>query len=419
MMLHRAGVEVLPDGQVEYDVAEIVGPYTWSLLHHAVETFPCEHCREEGTRLLHGLHDVVNAELGKPIKFPEDLKFLAAHVDKAIALLPKEQSPAGKLSGAIEAEIERLARGAGFLSARLEADGDPPEGRWSGKCSQQDPELPPECDLKVTRKGRSAGNLDVDGAMVQTLELLKDDAPGPGGAAGPAESLTVELSGSTFTLGPETLQAMVKANKDTGRTGREHGFAFCDIGDGVLMPGPGCVGNSCSIRLEPCPSGVRTAGGHHTHPGTLDQQLVQSVADLSFRRKGSLECMSGPKRDRVICASLKADDPKGFSVTKPKNAAKGGWSYLHPENDPEFKAAMRKGPKTRLAFGMGKQFNFLEFPLLQAQGKLPDGELDREFPRCGTAKAEQWERCVQQVKSEGTAESPFAVCTAAVGCSPS
>lgn len=134
-MLHRAGVEVLPDGQVEYDVAEIVGPYTWGLLHHAVETFPCEHCRQEGTRLLHGLHDVVNAELGKPIKFPQDLKFLAAHVDKAIALLPKT-SPAGKLSGALEAEIERLARTVGLLSREFGRCGTAKTKQWE-RCVQQ------------------------------------------------------------------------------------------------------------------------------------------------------------------------------------------------------------------------------------------------------------------------------------------
>jgi len=54
-------------------------------------------------------------------------------------------------------------------------------------------------------------------------------------------------------------------------------------------------------------------------------------------------------------------------------------------------------------------------------GQFPDDPdvLSREFPRCGTAKAEQWERCVQEVKAEDSAASPFAVCTASVGCSPS
>ena len=393
MTLHRQGVKQLADGSVEYDVAEIVGPYTWSLLHHAVETFPCEHCREEGTRLLHGLHDVVNADLGKPIKYPQDLKFLAEHVDKAMALVKK--APAGKLSAVNEAEIERLARSAGFLSRKLKAPGDPPVVRWAGKCTQDDPRKPPICDFKVTRKGKSAGELDIGAAMEETINLLKEETAGAGvaGKAGPAEPLTVELSGKSFTLAPETLQAMVKANVDTARTGKEHGFSFCETADGVLVPGAPCVGNSCSIRISPCGAGVKTVGYHHTHPGTLDQQLVQSVGDLTNRIKGQLSCMGGPKRDKVICAALKEDHPTGISKKRPGNAAVSGWSYLHPEQHESVKASMRKNmPKTRLAFGLGKQFNFIEFPIagakilrrtkgeLSAQGKLPpnghhDGEL--------------------------------------------
>ena len=59
---------------------------------------------------MHGLHDVVNVQLGKPVKFPKDLEFLAEQVDVA---LRKYSPPA---DGHFEAEIRRLARSAGLLA---------------------------------------------------------------------------------------------------------------------------------------------------------------------------------------------------------------------------------------------------------------------------------------------------------------
>ena len=70
MMLHARG-------QREYDVAAIVGPYTWSMIHHLVENFPCHHCAEEGGRLMRGLHDLVNLKLGKKLQYPADFRYLA------------------------------------------------------------------------------------------------------------------------------------------------------------------------------------------------------------------------------------------------------------------------------------------------------------------------------------------------------
>lgn len=69
--------ELADDELAAVDISEVVGPYAWSALHHAVESFPCQECADEGSSLMRGLHDVVNAKLGKPIEHPEDLRRLA------------------------------------------------------------------------------------------------------------------------------------------------------------------------------------------------------------------------------------------------------------------------------------------------------------------------------------------------------
>lgn len=74
-------------------VAPIVGPYTWGILQHAVETFPCKTCSEAGRKFIHGIHDLVNIHLGKPVKFPADLQWLKAIVDREVPKVPHVQIP--------------------------------------------------------------------------------------------------------------------------------------------------------------------------------------------------------------------------------------------------------------------------------------------------------------------------------------
>ena len=103
------------DGVREYDIAEMMGPYTWGILHHAIESFPCGPCAHDGGRLMRGLHDVVNSMLGKSLFAPKDLEFLAGHVADAMHELPVAVVHKKDLSS-IEAEARRLAQKAGFLS---------------------------------------------------------------------------------------------------------------------------------------------------------------------------------------------------------------------------------------------------------------------------------------------------------------
>lgn len=47
------------------------------------------------------------------------------------------------------------------------------------------------------------------------------------------------------------------------------------------------------------------------------------------------------------------------------------------------------------------------------------GEIEiATFPRCNPAERKTFERCIQQVKEQGSADSPQAVCTVSVGCNP-
>ena len=50
-------------------IPEVVGPYAWGVIHHAMESFPCEPCAEHGVKLVRFIHDMVNAKTGKPIKY--------------------------------------------------------------------------------------------------------------------------------------------------------------------------------------------------------------------------------------------------------------------------------------------------------------------------------------------------------------
>lgn len=51
-------------------LAELVGPYAWGIIHHAVESFPCPPCAADGKGLMRFAHDVVNIKLGKGLRFP-------------------------------------------------------------------------------------------------------------------------------------------------------------------------------------------------------------------------------------------------------------------------------------------------------------------------------------------------------------
>ena len=101
-------------GQREYDVAQIVGPYAWGILHHIADNFPCGPCAREGGRLLRGLHDLVNAKLGKRLHAPKDFKFLVDQVHN----FEGSAEPALSVDH-LEAEVTRLARAAGVLASPL------------------------------------------------------------------------------------------------------------------------------------------------------------------------------------------------------------------------------------------------------------------------------------------------------------
>lgn len=88
-------------------IPEIVGPYTWGVLQHAVETFPCKTCSEAGSKFIHSIHDLVNIHLGKPVKFPADLQWLKTIVDREVPRRQHVQVSHDK-PGSLEACIKEV-----------------------------------------------------------------------------------------------------------------------------------------------------------------------------------------------------------------------------------------------------------------------------------------------------------------------
>lgn len=134
------GLERTRSRETVHDVSEIVGPYTWGVLHHAIETFPCGPCAEHGGRLLRGLHDVVNVHLGKPLYAPEDFQGLVELVvGAARKIAGKGTRPA---IARLEGEVARLAHQAGIMSYP--------------RCSSPQGEKPARCVQGVKGRGGAA-----------------------------------------------------------------------------------------------------------------------------------------------------------------------------------------------------------------------------------------------------------------------
>lgn len=114
--------------ECECDIAEIVGPYAWGVIHHAFETFPCAPCAENGGKLGRGVHDVVNFHRGEPVQHPEDLEFLR----EAVMEVPPQRS-----SSPLELEVLRLAGEAGIMERAKFPKCTPAAGRKFERCVRQ------------------------------------------------------------------------------------------------------------------------------------------------------------------------------------------------------------------------------------------------------------------------------------------
>ena len=61
------------------------GSSHWKVLHDEVKSIKCDFCKDKGIKLMSGLHDSVNAHLGKPLfkkanSRLDNLEFLLKHV---------------------------------------------------------------------------------------------------------------------------------------------------------------------------------------------------------------------------------------------------------------------------------------------------------------------------------------------------
>ena len=84
----------------EVEVSEVVGPYSWGIIHHAAESFPCDECAAEGGSVMRVAHDLINVRLGRPPRFPEDVErwspVFASALGQARAVLGEPMTQAYK-----------------------------------------------------------------------------------------------------------------------------------------------------------------------------------------------------------------------------------------------------------------------------------------------------------------------------------
>lgn len=66
------------------DLAAAVGPYTWGVIHNAVDTFPCGPCADTGKLIFDGVHDLFNVRLGKGLQRPKAFWALVSEVKLAV-----------------------------------------------------------------------------------------------------------------------------------------------------------------------------------------------------------------------------------------------------------------------------------------------------------------------------------------------
>lgn len=89
------------DDQGEFvKIPDVCGPFAWSMLHKwalAVRDDMCVACGDFAIMAAHAIHDATNHHLGKPIQFPEDLRFVAGAMNDALGRI-EEKAPAARVA---------------------------------------------------------------------------------------------------------------------------------------------------------------------------------------------------------------------------------------------------------------------------------------------------------------------------------
>lgn len=73
----------VPEGISDAEWRKVIGNRAWRVIHGAIENYPCSTCRENGRKLLRGVHDLVNIHTGKKVYDRKSLEFLIGAVDEA------------------------------------------------------------------------------------------------------------------------------------------------------------------------------------------------------------------------------------------------------------------------------------------------------------------------------------------------
>ncbi|MCI0440768.1 MAG: hypothetical protein L0177_16805, partial [Chloroflexi bacterium] len=154
-------------------ISEIVGPYTWGLLHFAVESFPCPACAEDGKKLIRAIHDLVNWRLEKPMRYPANFRKIAEEFARVASSMNMHQ----------ECSLAAFNQGMRMLQEKA------PVVRISGKCTGIN-----DCSLKASVTERFEAVSDsiqqLPNAIADALDQLE------------AVSIPATQPRETFAIGP-------------------------------------------------------------------------------------------------------------------------------------------------------------------------------------------------------------------------
>lgn len=371
-----------------YDIAEIVGPYAWGILHFVAENFPCPPCAAEAKRLMRGLHDVVNAQIGNKIHFPGDLRYLHRMVDEAVATLGEAHEPHME---ALAATVQRLAEAAGILEA-------PVHQATPGQL-------------------RHAGGLRVSSGHLRSAAAL-------GGPVQEFEEIEAEIAAVKESIARDPAARLVPYVKRSGEfKGEIVDFTKKQYQELIGVPPKAAIVNKAGkvpweLALDVIadelgfPSDealARAAERVVANKRELDalelelQRLVEGLPQCSRVQNAFIPCQEFPDRDCRIRTSVCSEiDVVAIRHPSQWSIHRMGPDDLEPSPENQVATARLAGEATRIIKDVGRF------------GDDPD--LLGAAPQCHGPATDRFERCVNEVKAQGSADSPWAVCTATIGC---
>jgi len=98
-------------GACSCEMPKTVGPVAWAVFHGAAQALHddvCQNCGKHAVRMIRGLHDMVNVKLGKPVRYPADLRFLQKMANEAVGNMGEDSMIAVADPGSLTESVKAL-----------------------------------------------------------------------------------------------------------------------------------------------------------------------------------------------------------------------------------------------------------------------------------------------------------------------